>query len=35
MKNTLKIMLLLLALATLGSCVKEPVKRRNIAPNQN
>lgn len=35
MKNTLKIMLLLLALATLGSCVKEPVKRRNIAPKQN
>ena len=35
MKNTLKIMLLLFALATLGSCVKESVKRRNIAPKQN
>lgn len=35
MKNTLKTMLLLLVLATLGSCVKEPVKRRNIAPKQN
>ena len=35
MKNTLKIMLLLLALTALGACVKEPVKRRNIAPKQN
>ena len=35
MKNTLKIMLLLLVLATLGACVKEPVKRHNIAPKQN
>lgn len=35
MKNTLKIILLLLVLATLGSCVKDPVKRHNIAPKQN
>lgn len=35
MKNTLKIMLLLFVLATLGSCAKDPVKRRNIAPKQN
>lgn len=35
MKNILKIMLLLYVLATLGSCVKDPVKRRNIAPKQN
>ena len=35
MKNILRIMLLLFALATLGSCTKDPVKRRNIAPKQN
>lgn len=35
MKNILRIMLLLFALATLGSCTKDTVKRRNIAPKQN